>query len=240
MKPAFGYIRVSGRGQLDGDGESRQRASIERFAAARGYTVLRWFFDGGVSGETEADNREQYAEMLSLVGDATTRTILVESSDRLGRTLVVCEMACEAARKAGLTIISADSGLDLTNSDDPSRVAIRQMMGVMAEMNKNVLVKRMRHARNRIRSESGHCEGVRPFGERENPDDEFTLSLLATMKLSDYSIRDMASELNRRHRPSPTGRQWAPSTVHRVLARGLQSPLIELRSDSKLLEGLAV
>ena len=38
---AFGYIRVSGKGQLSGDGFPRQRAAIQAYAAAYGYCVIR-------------------------------------------------------------------------------------------------------------------------------------------------------------------------------------------------------
>lgn len=239
MKPAFGYLRVSGKGQLDGDGEARQRASIERYAAQHGYHVLRWFFDGAVTGEMDAGERPKYAEMLNLCGDATTRTILVESSDRLGRTLIVCEVACEAAREAGLVIIAADSGMDLTTDNDPAKVAMRQMMGVMAQMNKNVLTNRLRKARDRIREEKGRCEGPLPFGQRGNAEDEVTMGFITSMHQSGKSLREICSELNRRRRPVPgAGSWWHPMTVSNILKR--EAPRVTAKRGSGLLAGLPV
>lgn len=241
MKPAFGYLRVSGRGQLDGDGKARQKDTISAFAAKNGFSIIRWFFDGAVSGEVETEDRDQYAEMVSLCGDATTKTILVERSDRLGRTLVVCEIACEQMRKLGLTVWGCDTGVDLTNSDDPSRVLIRQMFGSVAEWNKNVMVKRLRVARDRIRVETGRCEGRRAFGQRGNPDDDFTLSLIFTMKLNHYSLRETASELNRRKRPVPEdGQCWHPSSISSILHRAEKIERIPTKTNSPLLAGLSV
>jgi DNA invertase Pin-like site-specific DNA recombinase len=43
-RPAVGYLRVSGKGQLlnDADGFPRQREAIERYAAANGLHVTRF------------------------------------------------------------------------------------------------------------------------------------------------------------------------------------------------------
>jgi DNA invertase Pin-like site-specific DNA recombinase len=163
LKPVFGYLRVSGKGQLEGDGQTRQRASIQEYCERKGFRVVRWFFDGGVSGEMDVGNRDEYVTMLQSCGPGTTTTIVVERADRLARTLAVSELACEDARKKGLTILEAASDTDLTNSDDPTRVAMRQMLGVMAEWGKNTTLHRLRSARNRIRQSGRQCEGRRAF-----------------------------------------------------------------------------
>jgi len=242
MKPVFGYLRVSGRGQLSGDGEARQRETIERYCASKGFVVIRWFFDGAVTGELDAADRDQYAEMLSFTGPATTDTIIVERSDRLGRTLAVCEIACEEARKTGITILEAASDTDLTNSDDPTRVLIRQVLGSLAEWNKNIMVKRLRSARERKRQANGRCEGPKPFGFRGNPEDDLTLGLIATLRRENYSYREIASELNRRRRPTPEGATfWVKSSVH-MLDQRIQAEAAPQVSaeESKFLDGLGV
>lgn len=242
VKTAFGYLRVSGRGQLDGDGEARQRETISKFAERKGYKILRWFFDGAVSGEVDTEAREQYVEMLELCGPQTAEVIIVERSDRLGRTLAVCEIACEEARKSGIQIFEAASDTDLTNSDDPTRVLIRQVLGSLAEWNKNVMVKRLRAARDRIRKETGRCEGYKGFGERGDPEDEFTLSLIMTMRMSQHPFEFIARELNRRKRPVPgDGLCWHKGTVHAIVKRlSEDNKRVGMKTDSAILSGLSV
>jgi DNA invertase Pin-like site-specific DNA recombinase len=53
MVKAFGYLRVSGKGQEAGDGYTRQLQSISRYAAANDIKVVRIFKERGVSGEKE-------------------------------------------------------------------------------------------------------------------------------------------------------------------------------------------
>jgi hypothetical protein len=48
--------------------------------------------------------------------------------------------------KIGSRILTAD-GVDLTSSDDPTRRPIRQVLGAVAEFEKNVVVLRLRAAR---------------------------------------------------------------------------------------------
>ncbi len=235
-KPVFGYLRVSGKGQIEGDGFDRQRETISNFCLRTNRKVVRWFKDGAVSGEVDTADREGFAEMISLTGEATTMEVIVERADRLGRTLAVCEIACEEARKIGVTILEAASETDLTNSDDPTRVLIRQVLGSLAEWNKNVQVKRLRDARQRIKQRTGRCEGAKP-----NPIPEDTLSLIRVMRGNGWDYRRIASELNRRHTPTLTGKGvWGPSAVINVIHRSHKAESVVLADGGKVLDGLAV
>ena len=49
-KKAFGYLRVSGKSQVDGDGFPRQKAAIQKWAKANGFHIVQWFVEEGVSG----------------------------------------------------------------------------------------------------------------------------------------------------------------------------------------------
>ncbi len=236
MKSVFGYLRVSGKGQLDGDGFDRQRDTITRYCESKGWRVVRWFSDGAVSGEVDAADREQFAEMMLLAGVATSTTVVVERADRLGRTLAVCEIACEEARKSGVQILEAASDTDLTNSDDPTRVLIRQVLGSLAEWNKNVQVKRLRAARDRIRQKEGRCEG-----RKRIPVPQETVSLILVMREKGWSQRQISSELFRRKIPTVTGKTWWTHTqIQTVLDRLTESPKVVLADGGKILDGLAV
>lgn len=217
-KPVFGYLRVSGKGQIVGDGFPRQREEIERFCLATGREVIRWFTDGGVSGTIDAEDRAAYGEMLLLAGPATTVEIVVERADRLARDLMVSELCIEEARKRNLVIFDACSGTDLTNSDDPSRVAIRQMMGVFAQWNKSVMVMRLQGARRRIKAGGQRCEGRKPFHQR-TPHDAETLSLIMNMRDREgLTYKIIARRLDKQNRqlPQEGSACWHRSSVQKI------------------------
>ena len=91
MKSAFAYLRVSGRGQVDGDGFPRQLVAVRQYATANGLKIARIFREEGVSGGTDWENRPAFSEMMAALLSNGTRTVLVESLDRLARDLLVQE-----------------------------------------------------------------------------------------------------------------------------------------------------
>ncbi len=59
---AFGYIRVSGKGQIKGDGLTRQETAIADYAQKHGIDIAHVFKDQGVSGTLS--NRPALTHML--------------------------------------------------------------------------------------------------------------------------------------------------------------------------------
>ena len=50
MDKAFAYLRVSGKGQIEGDGFTRQLAAIKKYADANGIKIAKVFREEGISG----------------------------------------------------------------------------------------------------------------------------------------------------------------------------------------------
>src|ERR1035438_6505926 len=169
MKQAFAYLRVSGKGQIDGDGFPRQQEAIKKYAAAHDIRLVKVYREEGVSGTTEWENRRSFAEMMTALMSNGTQIVLIERLDRLARDLMVQESIIADFRRKGLEIVSV-SEPDLC-SDDPSRVLMRQMMGAFFQYEKSSLVAKLRGARQRMRAKTGQCEGRKSYGchEGEQP-----------------------------------------------------------------------
>src|SRR5579862_2834601 len=168
MKRAIAYIRVSGLGQVDKDGEARQSESIRAFCAANGLQYWEQRFEKGVSGTVEGLDRPEFRAVLDLItsNDGTDRAcIVVERMDRLARDLMVQELLLRECRERGIEVYSADQPFldQASNCGDPSRKLFRQIMGALAEWEKSALVLKLRKARDRKRADTGRCEGVLPF-----------------------------------------------------------------------------
>ena len=127
MTKAFAYLRVSGKGQLDGDGFTRQRAAIKAYAAACGLKIVREFREEGVSGTIETMDRPAWAEMIATLHSNGVRTIVVEKIDRMARDLMVQEAAIADLRKHGFELVSVTEPDLMAN--DPTRVLMRQLTG---------------------------------------------------------------------------------------------------------------
>src|SRR5688572_10357562 len=126
---AVSYVRVSGKGQADGDGPERQRQAISRYAKSARVTVVEEYADLGVSGTNQLGDRPGLARLLDRLESNGIRTVIVERADRLARDLMVQEVLLCQFAKIGARIITAD-GVDLTSADDdPTRRLIRQVLG---------------------------------------------------------------------------------------------------------------
>lgn len=217
---AVAYLRVSGLGQVDGDGFTRQRECIAARADALGLVIADEYRDEGVSGTSGLGERPGLSAVLERVLSNGVRVVLVEKADRLARDLIAGELILREFRNAGVRVIEAENGTDLTDGDEsnPTATLIRQVLGAVAEFEKAALVAKLRAARERKRRETGRCEGPKPYSEdvvrtikrlrRKNP---------ATGKVRGYG--EIAKELDRLGIETKNGKPWNRGTVASILER---------------------
>jgi DNA invertase Pin-like site-specific DNA recombinase len=212
---AFAYLRVSGKGQVEGDGFTRQLQAIEGYATAHGVKVARAFRDEGVSGTKELENRPALLELLSALETSDVRIVMVERLDRLARDLMVQETIIGDLRKRGFELVSVAEP-DLC-SDDPSRKLVRQIFGAIAEYEKSMLVLKLRGARQRMKLRDGRCEGVKPYGSHDGERD--VLERMMQMRKAGTPLDSIAATLNAGRVQTRSGGQWFAATVGKILKR---------------------
>lgn len=220
---AFSYLRVSGKGQVLGDGFPRQRESVEKYAQAHAIVIEEEFRDEGISGTTELADRDGLARLLERIETSDVRTVLVERSDRVARDLLVGEVILGQFRDLGVTVIEAASGNVLTADDgDATKVLIRQILGAVAPFDKSVVVSKLRSARDRMWRNSGRCEGRKPFGS--HPGEQNVLDRIIALRKSQkghtrLSFRKIADTLNAEGIPARSGKPWNGSTIRNMVVR---------------------
>jgi DNA invertase Pin-like site-specific DNA recombinase len=130
-------------------------------------------------------------------------------------------------RDLGVKVLAADSGAELTASDDdPTRVLIRQVLGAVAQFEKAVIVSKLKAARVRKRRAEGRCEGRKPYGTK--PGEVEAVAYIAKLRRKPkggerLSFAAIAKRLNAEGVPTRTGRHWAPETVRGIVLRGRRS-----------------
>ena len=212
---AYSYLRVSGAGQIEGDGFERQIEAISRYAINAGLTLEQTFREEGVSGTKELENRPALQELLLAVENGEVRIVLIEKLDRLARDLMVQETIIADFRKRGITVISTHEP-DLC-SDDPSRKLVRQIMGAIAEYDRAMTVAKLRGARQRVKARTGRCEGSKPFGASE--DHRPVIDRILGLRASGMAVDVIAEILNKEGHKSKKGGRWYGSSVRNVILR---------------------
>ena len=224
---AFGYTRVSSTGQVKGYGPQRQREDIAAFADSAGYEIVRYYEDAHTG--TEAD-RPAFIEMIGEMMSNGVRVVIVESLDRFARDLLVQTTLLAKLASEGLTLIAANTGTDVTAAvrDDPMRKAMVAIQGVFAQLEKDLLVKKLARGRDDKRKADGRCEGRLPFGSYEGED-----VVLAEIKrlcrkprgAAHRSYGEIADALNGLGFRTRYGKRWLPQTVRKIaLQQGFRQP----------------
>ncbi len=213
MNRAFAYLRVSSRGQLDGDGFTRQLAAIKKHAAASGIKIVRIFREEGVSGTRDLENRPALQDLLVALHSNGTKVVLVEKLDRLARDLMIQESIIADMKRSGFEIVSVAEP-DLC-SDDPSRTLMRQMLGAFAQYERAMIVQKLRGARQRIRARTGRCEGRKRYGTR--PGESGVVRRILELRQQGLAVDTIAERLNADAVKPRAGQKWYATSVYRVL-----------------------
>ncbi len=216
---AFGYVRFSGKGQVECDGPIGQEAAIRQYANAHGITIEEVFREEGVSGTLET-RRALAAMMVSMeLNHHGVKTVIIERLDRLARDLMVQEAIINDFRKGGFQLISVHDSEDLLG-ENPTRKLARHVFGAIAEYDKIMTVLKSRAARDRKRICEGRCE-VRKTYEDTMPE---LFHLINELRRKPKGAKRMtygqvAEELNRRGFKTSLGREFNGQIVQNILRK---------------------
>lgn len=239
------YLRVSTAGQaVDGFGMDVQEKACRAYAKAHGLNIVATFRDEGVSGTLDAAEREGLMDALTALQDGAVDVLLVARLDRLARSLTVQEAVLAQVWKANRTLHSADLGEVLRDDpDDPMRTAMRQMAGVFAELDRGMVVKRMRDGRRAKAAQGGRAVGPAPFGYLAKdgmlhlvPAEQRALTRMRELRDQGCTMAQIADALAAEGHPTKRGGGWSSPVVSRILSRP-PVPLVQI-ADLDLSEAL--
>jgi DNA invertase Pin-like site-specific DNA recombinase len=220
---ALAYLRTSSAANTDGDSAERQRVAIRAYAERAGIEVIQEFYDVVVSGADHIQDRAGFAAMLDRIEGNGVRLVLVEDPSRFARSVLAQEAGLAVVQRLGVRVVTV-SGEDLTETDDPGRIAMRQMAGVFAEFEKNRLVHKLRGARDR----ASKAAGRRVEGRKATLVGE-ALALARRLRRKNprtgerCSLRDIAVALAEAGHVNPeTGRLYSAEAIRLALARPAQ------------------
>lgn len=222
-----GYIRVSTGGQLDGFGLEDQEQIVRRWTRLNDHKLVKLFVEKAVPGTVAGDERPELATALTWIEEKRVHGIVAPNLDRLARELVVQEAALAQTWKHGGRAFMADQGEILPDDpEDPMRTAMRQMMGVFAQLDRGMTVAKLRRGR-RIKGEKGqYAYGAPPYGwtahKKELTEEEMEQAGRARARQlrdeDELSLREIVAVLDAEELRPKRGERWHPETVRRMLA----------------------
>lgn len=204
------YVRVSTREQAEGGhGLDAQRAEILRTAQAKGWQVVAWCCDAGVTGGS-LSGRDGWTEAVALAESGEVDGIVATKIDRVSRSVAdFANLVCEAKqRKWNLVVL--DIGLDLSS---PTGEFVATIMCAAAQ-----LERRMIGARTKDGLAAAKAKGIKLGRPRSLPED---LALRVTeLRQQGATLAAIADLFNIEQVPTARGGvRWYPNTIRAILAR---------------------
>jgi DNA invertase Pin-like site-specific DNA recombinase len=217
---ALAYLRTSSAQNVGGDSDQRQREAITRFAQTQGYKLVGEFYDAAVSGADPIESRPGFAAMLERIEGNGVRVVIVEDASRFARSVIAQELSVLAMQARGVMVLTA-SGENLTETDDPAKVMMRQIAGAFAQHEKTRLVAKLKGARDRKSAQLGQrVEGRKGYPET-NPElvrEAKRLARRSPKTGEKRSLREIAEELERLGFVNGKGQRFAAAQVTRLIA----------------------
>ena len=170
----------------------RQKDKIRQWAKANGVRIMQWFSDV-LPGKTPLEDRPGMQAMLAALYSDGIKLVVIERLDRLSRKLTIQESAIAYIKKNGFEIISATEP-DLFD-DDPMRTAMRQMMGIFAELDAKMIALKLKAARTRAKTKDAkYREGRKAFEFR--PGETETIARVMELYASGLKLPAITRQLN--------------------------------------------
>lgn len=172
MCNVLGYVRVSTDEQVkNGQGIEIQIEQLREYKKNLGLGEMKIFVDKGISGANEITKRQGLQELMTYASENESKYILVTKMDRLARDLYIQLWLEKEFKKMDLNLVSITE--DNLNGNDYMTLAMRQMVGVFAELEKNRIADRLLSGRIKKASTGKKASGNCPFGyiyEFETPE----------------------------------------------------------------------
>ena len=218
---AVGYVRVSTTQQAEtGVSLDTQTEKIRAMAVVQDAELDDVIIDAGASAKDL--NRPGLVRVLALVEKRHVDAVIVAKLDRLTRSVRDLGELLERFERRGVSLVSVAESLDTGTA------AGRLVLNVMASVSqweREVIGERTREALAHKKSQ-GQRIGTVPFGYAladdgrtlvQQPDEQATLSLLLEYRAAGFSLRAIATELNRRGLRTRSGVAWRHEYVRNLL-----------------------
>ncbi|ASP64627.1 recombinase family protein [Sinorhizobium meliloti] len=218
---AIAYFRTSSAANVGGDSDTRQREAVQGYANSVGLSIVAEFYDAAVSGADPIDQRPGFSDLLAHAKEHGISTVLVETANRFARSLMVQELGLQMMKREGIQLVAADSPNTFTTQDDPMIEAVRQMLGVMAQLEKALTVAKLKGARDRASEKAGkRIEGRKGYDQTNEAlvREAKRLARKSPKTGKARSLRDIATALACLGFSTVNGKAFSPSQVQRLVS----------------------
>ena len=212
------YARYSSHNQGEQSIEG-QVAEAQKYAAAKGYTIVREYIDRAKTGRT--DNREAFQQMLKDTAKKQFNVIILWKVDRFGRNreeIALNKMKC---RKNGVRV----EYIAETIPDSPEGVILESVLEGLAEYYSLQLSQNVKRGFSKSASKCQVIGGTRPLGYKTGPDKKYvidektapTVRLIFRLYADGNTVPQIVAKLNEMGLRNSRGKPFTRNSLSTVL-----------------------
>ncbi|MBA7554754.1 hypothetical protein ES705_47385 [subsurface metagenome] len=223
-----GYVRVSTDSQAEeGMGLEIQEDTIKKFCRGhKDYELVKIYSDPGISGSVMPYKRPGMVELFREAKEKAFGKVVVAKLDRLARDLYV-QLWTE--KELMVYDVEVFSIAEPYKGQDPMSTAMRQIVGVFAQLEKGRITERLTSGRLKKFSLGGYPGGnvslgyVPVDGElRIDPEESETVRLIKKWRKQGQSMGRIARKLNEAGISTKrSGKKWYASTIRSILRNSI-------------------
>ena len=215
MQKAIAYYRTSSATNVGDDKDSlaRQQVAVKAYAKRAGYEIVESYYDAAVSGADALDARPGFADALKRIASNGVRTIIVETASRFARDLIVAETGFRRLRDAGIALIAADAPNSFLD-DTPTSAFIRQVLAAVQELDRAMIVSKLKGARQRKRATGVKVEGRKSYAQAVPA----VVERARALKTEGLTLRQVADRLASEGHQTRAGKPYQFTAVGRMIS----------------------
>lgn len=242
MINAVGYIRVSTEEQVkNGSGLDIQEKEIKEYCKENNINLIKIYSDEGISGANDISKRKGLNDLLEFCKKNKVDNMLITKMDRLARDIYIQLWFEKELLVNDVKMVSINE--DNLNGDDYMTKAMRQMVGVFAELEKNRITDRLLSGRkekalNKKQKASGNC----PFGYKYkynsqgktpvvvvDPEKAQIVKEIYKLYMRGNSLQKIADNLNSLNIKTNRGNNWSKQAVHLILTNDFYTGIVRFK-----------
>ena len=235
---AYAYVRISTNKQLENTSIEQQIDAIKKYCRENNITLVEIFVEEPVSGEGFS-NRPKFKEMFYNVFQKKNNinSVIVFKQDRISRNSLDSQYIFSRLKKANKNLISIADNID---TNDPNSKLIYQILGIIAEVEKDLIAFRTSLGMEKT-FENGYFNGGRVFGydlinkklvvdEEEAKVVKYIFDCYSNKM---WGYRKIASNLNMQGIKTKKNNHWSITAVKTILNNKIYNGYVKWKGEYK-------
>lgn len=235
---AYAYVRVSTNKQLDNTSIEQQIEAIEKYCKENNIILVKIYIEEPASGESFS-NRPEFKEMFYNVFQKENNidSIIVFKQDRISRNSLDSQYIFSRLKKANKNLISIADNID---TNDPNSKLIYQILGIIAEVEKDLIAFRTSLGMEKT-FENGDFNGGMVFGYNlinkklviDEDEARVVKYIFDCYSNKMWGYRKIASNLNMQGIKTKKDNHWSITAVRTILNNKIYNGYVKWKGKYK-------